>query len=463
MPDSVVLPATLQTALQTAEQLLWDRALVRYHDQWAGAIAALPEDQELAAANYREIFIRDNVPVMLYLLLQGKTDVVRDFLQLSLSLQSQALQTYGILPTSFVCEETHCVADYGQRAIGRVVSADPSLWWPVLLQAYRRASHDDAFVHSPTVQQGLQRLLAFLLRPVFNQNPLLEVPDGAFMVGRPLDVAGAPLEIQVLLYGALRACGQLLQYTEAANAAHVQARRLRQYLCWHYWVTPDRLRRWQQWPTEEFGDRSHNPYNIQPIAIPDWVEPWLGESGGYFLGNIRAGRPDFRFFSLGNLLAIVFDVLPLNQQGAILRLILQNEAQILGQVPLRLCYPALTGSAWKILTGCDPKNQPWSYHNGGSWPSLLWYLSAAVLHYQQRGGDRNLCQVWLNKLQHYHTQQCEQLPGDEWPEYYEGQDSVQIATRACRYQTWTFTGLLLNHALLSQPQGIQLLSLRGLP
>lgn len=33
MPDSVVLPATLQTALQTAEQLLWDRALVRYHDQ----------------------------------------------------------------------------------------------------------------------------------------------------------------------------------------------------------------------------------------------------------------------------------------------------------------------------------------------------------------------------------------------------------------------------------------------
>lgn len=461
MPDPVVLTAPTHPALVEAEHLLWDRALVRYGDRWAGAIAALPDDQALAADNYREIFIRDNVPVMLYLLLQGKTDVVRDFLQLSLSLQSQALQTYGILPTSFVCEGSHCVADYGQRAIGRVVSADPSLWWPLILQAYRRSSQDEEFVQSQTVQQGLQRLLAFLLRPVFNQNPLLEVPDGAFMVDRPLDVAGAPLEIQVLLYGALRACGQLLQYTEAANAAHLQARRLRQHLCWHYWLTPQRFQLWQQWPTEEFGDRSRNSYNIQPIAIPAWLGNWLGDDGGYLLGNMRAGRPDFRFFSLGNLLAIVFDILPLNQQGALLRLILQNEAQILGSIPLRLCYPALTGSAWKILTGCDPKNQPWSYHNGGSWPSLIWYLSAAVLHYQQRGGDRDLCDRWLQRLRYYHEQQCERLPADAWPEYYEGLESVQIASRACRYQTWTFTGLLLNQALLTQPKGIQLLSLRG--
>jgi len=28
---------------------------------------------------------------------------------------------------------------------------------------------------------------------------------------------------------------------------------------------------------------------------------------------------------------------------------------------------------WRIVTGSDPKNFPWSYHNGGNWPVLLCY------------------------------------------------------------------------------------------
>jgi hypothetical protein len=37
-------------------------------------------------------------------------------------------------------------------------------------------------------------------------------------------------------------------------------------------------------------------------------------------------------------------------------------------MPVKICYPAIEGHEWQIVTGCDPKNTRWSYHNGGSWP-----------------------------------------------------------------------------------------------
>ncbi|KAI8026229.1 187-kDa microtubule-associated protein AIR9 [Camellia lanceoleosa] len=38
-------------------------------------------------------------------------------------------------------------------------------------------------------------------------------------------------------------------------------------------------------------------------------------------------------------------------------------------MPLKITYPALEGHQWRIVTGCDPKNIRWSYHNGGTWPA----------------------------------------------------------------------------------------------
>ncbi|KAL8166746.1 LOW QUALITY PROTEIN: hypothetical protein V2J09_008245, partial [Rumex salicifolius] len=48
-------------------------------------------------------------------------------------------------------------------------------------------------------------------------------------------------------------------------------------------------------------------------------------------------------------------------------------------VSCKICYPALEGQEWQIITGSDPKNTPWSYHNAGSWPTLLWQLTAACI------------------------------------------------------------------------------------
>ncbi|HEY9659644.1 MAG TPA: glycoside hydrolase 100 family protein, partial [Allocoleopsis sp.] len=175
--------------VQLAQSLIYDRALVQVKGEWVGAIAAIPKSAGYAPdLNYGEIFIRDNVPVMMYLLTQGKYEIVRHFLHTCLTLQSHHPQTRGIFPTSFVEQEGRVVADYGQRAIGRVVSVDATLWWAILTYIYVQRSGDRAFAVERQTQLGIQRFLDLILHPSFREAPTLYVPDGAFMIDRPLDV-----------------------------------------------------------------------------------------------------------------------------------------------------------------------------------------------------------------------------------------------------------------------------------
>ena len=74
--------------------------------------------------------MRDNVPVMIYLITQKRYEIVKKFLTVCLELQSTNYQTRGVFPTSFVEENGKLIGDYGQRSIGRITSADASLWWP---------------------------------------------------------------------------------------------------------------------------------------------------------------------------------------------------------------------------------------------------------------------------------------------------------------------------------------------
>ena len=129
--------------IKQAQSLLYDRAMVSLQGKWVGALAAvpkistgsennLPKSDPKGDLNYGEIFMRDNVPVMTYLLIQKKYEVVKHFLNTCLQLQSHSHQTRGIFPTSFVEHDGKLVGDYGQRAIGRVISVDATLWWAVL-------------------------------------------------------------------------------------------------------------------------------------------------------------------------------------------------------------------------------------------------------------------------------------------------------------------------------------------
>ena len=124
-----------------------------------------------------------------------------------LDLQSKACRP-GVFPTSFVRNE-ELVADRARPPVGSPV--DASLWWPILCWIYVKRSGDTAFGRTPEVQRGLQLLLDLVLHPSFEGTPVLFVPDCAFMIDRPMDVWGAPLEVEVLLFAALRRSIELME------------------------------------------------------------------------------------------------------------------------------------------------------------------------------------------------------------------------------------------------------------
>jgi beta-fructofuranosidase len=277
------------------------------------------------------VFLRDNVPVMLYLLLEGRFDIVRHFLSVCLDLQSNTYQTRGLFPTSFVEENGQLLADYGQRSIGRITSVDASL---------------------------------------------LFVPDCSFMIDRLMDVWGAPLEVEVLLFGCLRSCGHLMEIARRDRSSSLLEQRLkltrmwihnlRSFLLKNYWITSKTMQVLRRRPTEQYGDHQHeNEFNVQPQVIPDWLQDWLENRGGYLIGNIRTGRPDFGFYSLGNTLACLFGLLTAPQQRALFRLVLHNRSHLMAQMPMRICHPPMEAADWMNKTGSDPKNWPWRHHNGG--------------------------------------------------------------------------------------------------
>ncbi len=448
--------------LQQAQSLLYQQAMVSMQGEWVGAIAAIPRRQTSkaqkaeheGALNYGEIFIRDNVPVMTYLLLQNKTPVVKNFLTTCLHLQSHSHQTRGIFPTSFVEHDGELVADYGQRAIGRVVSIDATLWWVILANAYVNHSQDHDWAAQPQVQSGIQKFLDLILRPGFRESPTLYVPDGAFMIDRPLDVWGAPLEIQVLLYGALRSAANLLRHSPSPrphtpHACIRYARNLRRHLLKHYWVTSRTVQVLRRRPTEQYGDGIQNEFNIQTETIPHWLQDWMGDRGGYLIGNIRTGRPDFRFFTLGNCLGAIFDVMSRNQQYALFRLIMRNQQHLVAQMPLRICHPPLDDVEWRKKTGYDRKNLPWCYHNGGHWACLTWFLVIAMQRQQPLMPEDLKYQV-RSFLKECYELMLRQLPQQQWAEYHDGPTAYWIGQQARTYQTWTIVGFLLTHHFLHE-------------
>jgi hypothetical protein len=495
------------SVVQMAQSLFYERALVSLQGEWVGAIAAIPKVPAHGGTtldlNYDEVFIRDNVPVMIYLLTQGKHSVVRHFLETCLSLQSQHPQTQGIFPTSFIEHKGQVVADYGQRAIGRVISVDATLWWAILAYLYVQRTGDRAFATQPSVQQGVQQFLDLILRPSFRDAPTLYVPDGAFMIDRPLDVWGTPLEIQVLLYGALVCAAglirldlqhkgyqahwqsrsdrvvpteptvappsvpdpftqrQLDQFSQSLDYAH----RLRRYLLKQYWITSKTVQVLRRRPTEQYGDAIQNEYNIQTETIPHWLQNWLGDRGGYLIGNVRTGRPDFRFFTLGNCLGAIFDVMSAQQQQFLFRLVLQNRQDLIAQMPLRICHPPLADVDWRKKTGYDRKNLPWCYHNAGHWPCLFWFLAVAILRQQQTYAEQQpqLMTDLQTLMSDSYQLLLRQLPRQNWAEYFDGPTGSWMGQQARLHQTWTIVGFLLAHHFLSvNPADAQIMSVPSL-
>ena len=442
-----------ETIEQQANRLL-EESIIYYNHKPVGTVAAT--DSERDALNYDQCFIRDFIPAALVFLIQGKTDIVYNFLIETVGLQKQKrrIDCYqpptGLMPASFKVESPlddsqYLHADFGDKAIGRVTPIDSCLWWIILLRAYVKASGDKDLAKSDSFQEALVFILEICLGPQFEMTPTLLVPDGACMIDRPMGLSGHPLEIQSLFYFALRAArGMLVKDSEGQALIDKINNRLGSlvfHLRDYYWLDLKKLNQIHRYQSEQFGESVVNKFNIYPESIPFWLTDWMPDTGGYMAGNLGPGKMDFRFFALGNLVAIMGSLTTEAQSSNIMTLIESRWSDLISQMPLKLCYPAVEGLTWKIITGCDPKNTPWSYHNGGSWPVLLWMMMAAC---QKMGredlADRAMAIAELRLMQ------------DEWPEYYDGKNGRLIGKSSRKFQTWTLAGWLLAKLLRENPQ-----------
>lgn len=438
---------------------LLEASMIYYQDHPIGTVAA--RDPSVDALNYDQCFVRDFVSSALLFLIHGQSDIVRDFLTETLALQSNDKQMdcfnagRGLMPASFKVEswdgKQSIAADFGEHAIGRVTPVDSCLWWLILLRAYVKATGDIALAHRSDFQEGIVLILKLCLADRFDMYPTMLVPDGAFMIDRRMGVAGHPLEIQALFYAALRSACELLKpgrqgdiYTQVLS---YRLSTLNYHIREYYWLDLKRLNDIYRFQGEEFGASAVNKFNIYPDSIPHWLTEWMPEQGGYLAGNLGPAMMDFRFFSLGNLMAVISSLASPKESRSIMDLIEQRWQDLIGYMPMKICFPAVADLEWKILTGCDPKNVPWSYHNGGNWPVLLWTLAAVAQKTDRPELGWNALEIAARRLSE-----------DEWPEYYDGRNGRLVGKASRKYQTWTIAGFLLAKEFMEHPEHLNLIS-----
>ncbi|KAG5566563.1 hypothetical protein RHGRI_002202 [Rhododendron griersonianum] len=493
-----------RVSADSTEDEAWNllrESLVYYCSNPIGTIAA-NDPTDTSILNYDQVFIRDFIPSGIAFLLKGEYDIVRNFILYTLQLQSweKTMDCYspgqGLMPASFKVRtvpldgddsayEEVLDPDFGEAAIGRVAPVDSGLWWIILLRAYGKCSGDLSVQERVDVQTGIKMILKLCLADGFDMFPTLLVTDGSCMIDRRMGIHGHPLEIQAfrseevtkiplvaantmevgsyltdeidgwpvffqaLFYSALLCAREMLAPEESADLMRALNNRLialsfhiREY----YWTDMSKINEIYRYKTEEYSYDAVNKFNIYPDQIPPWLGEWMPNKGGYLIGNLQPAHMDFRFFSLGNLWSIVSSLATIDQSHAILDLIEAKWADLVSDMPMKICYPALEGEEWRIITGSDPKNTPWSYHNGGSWPTLLWQLTVACIKMNRPWIAVNAVKIAERRISR-----------DKWPEYYDSKRARFIGKQAHLYQTWSIAGYLVSKLLLANPDAAKIL------
>ncbi|XP_027120973.1 alkaline/neutral invertase A, mitochondrial [Coffea arabica] len=461
---SMVFRSTLKREVSEVEKEAWKLlrgAVVNYCGLPVGTVAAADPADKLPL-NYDQVFIRDFVPSALAFLLNGEGEIVKNFLLHTLQLQSWEKTVdchspgQGLMPASFKVKavplegrngefEDVLDPDFGESAIGRVAPVDSGLWWIILLRAYGKITGDYSLQERVDVQTGIRWILNLCLTDGFDMFPTLLVTDGSCMIDRRMGIHGHPLEIQSLFYSALRCSREMLTVNDSTKKLVAAINNRLSALSFHireyYWVDMKKINEIYRYKTEEYSTEAINKFNIYPEQIPSWLVDWIPENGGYFIGNLQPAHMDFRFFTLGNLWAIISSLGTPTQNEGVLSLIEDKWDDLVSDMPLKICYPALECEEWRVITGSDPKNTPWSYHNAGSWPTLLWQFTLACM----KMGKPELASRALASAE-------KRLLVDQWPEYYDTRHGRFIGKQSRLYQTWTIAGYLTSKMLLENPE-----------
>ncbi|KAK6144253.1 hypothetical protein DH2020_021073 [Rehmannia glutinosa] len=452
--DTTISKTFGEVGSNSLEDEAWDllrASMVYYCGNPVGTIAA-NDPLDSNTLNYDQVFIRDFIPSGIAFLLKGEYEIVKNFILHTLQLQSweKTMDCHspgqGLMPASFKVRvvpldgddsatEEVLDPDFGEAAIGRVAPVDSGLWWIILLRAYGKCSGDLSVQERIDVQTGIKMILKLCLADGFDMFPTLLVTDGSCMIDRRMGIHGHPLEIQALFYSALLCAREMLAPEDAsadlAMALNNRLVALSIHIREYYWIDMKKLNEIYRYKTEEYSFDAVNKFNIYPDQIPPWLVEWMPNKGGYLIGNLQPAHMDFRFFSLGNLWAIICSLATEDQSHAILDLIEAKWSDLVADMPLKICYPALEGQEWRIITG-------------------ILGLTTMEAPGQLCSGRPDIAEKAIKIAE-------KRLARDKWPEYYDTKGARFIGKQAHLFQTWSIAGYLVAKLLIENPNAANIL------
>jgi hypothetical protein len=130
---------------------------------------------------------------------------------------------------------------------------------------------------------------------------------------------------------------------------------LKYHIRQYYWLDLKRLNEIYRYRGEEFGESAINKFNIYPDSIPYWLTEWMPETGGYLAGNLGPAQMDFRFFALGNLMAIICSLSSPQESQGIMDLIEHRWDDLVGNMPMKICFPSCGRSGMENFNGLRPQ------------------------------------------------------------------------------------------------------------
>jgi glycogen debranching enzyme len=301
-------------------------------------------------------------------------------------------------------------------------TVDPTLWYPITTLNHYNVVHDRQFLktHYPKVK----RALAWLDCLDQNRDFLLETNEGSDWMDSLLRQGS--LYVQALYYGSLRAADEMGAELGVGRTYTTRAERVKENINLLYW------------PEEKNRGAVE-----QRLACRQEDFDLVLRAGtlNYYYGEVRLGWYEWRFYSLANVLTVLFDIADGIKKESIFTHI--SRAKISTPYPLKVTWPPIPAGDKHWAVHFRPKRgfewicREGNHQNGGIWPFVGGFYVTALKKERRSEAHRE-----LEKL----AQACRLGKRGEWEflEWLNAEGEV-VADHPSSFQSWSCATSLLAH------------------
>ncbi len=346
--------------------------------------------------NYRRIWGRDSTIIGLAGLLSGEVELI-DGCRRTLKTLARYQGPHGEIPSN-VDPETDRVS-YGGTA-GRV---DSNLWFAITCGEYWRVTGDDAFIEA--MLQPLEQVRSLLGSWEFNTRGLLYVPPTGDWADEYVQ-SGYVLYDQLLYFQAQQEFSNIHRHLHGSEDHLLDDRitRLKHLIQANYWFADD-----DQLPDDVYHE----------ILFRKGRKAAPHRGGSYWMPFFSPLGYGYRFDGMANALVMLLGIANQSQcrivNDYIVERICCDDVRMLPAFDPVITPKDEDWEELQITFSHTFKNAPYEYHNGGLWPLVTGFYSAALA---LRGYD-DLARQYCEGV---HAANRSVVDGQEWgfPEYLHG-------------------------------------------